>query len=154
MPHTFPLTGASAMAGATCSVFHYDVSYVTGCIQQKPSENFLEQDLLLTGPRVYMACPRATSEVVREKSGGQRERRERERESLDLGSTFIAVWGWLIWIPLDHSLWASLQHKSGIWGLRQWKKWGHWTGCPGLPMVFVTGNFLSVRAWLLMWLFC
>lgn len=80
MPHTFPLTGASAMAGATYSVFHYDVSYVTGCIQQKPLENFLEQDLLLTGPRVYMACPRATSEVLREKSGGQRERRERERK--------------------------------------------------------------------------
>ena len=49
-------------------------------LQQKPSENFLEQDLLLTGPRVYMACPRATSKVVREKSGGRRERRERERE--------------------------------------------------------------------------
>ena len=81
MPHTFPPTGASANSGATCSVFRYDVSYVTGCIQQKPSENFLEQDLLLTGPRVYMACPRATSKVVRERVVGEgRDERERERK--------------------------------------------------------------------------
>ena len=79
--------------------------------------------------------------------------RDREREGLDLGSAFIAVWGWVIWNPLDHSLLASLQHKSGIWGLGRWK-WGHWTSGPGLPMVFIKGNLLSVRAWLHMWLFC
>ena len=67
------------MAGATCSVFCYDVSMSQDTFQQKPPETFLEEDLLLTGPRVSMACPRAASEIVREKSGGRRERRESEK---------------------------------------------------------------------------
>lgn len=72
-------------------------------LSEKPSGNFEEQDLLLTGPRGYTACQGPHS-----KSSG------RDRETETWGSAFIRMWRWGAWGFMGSLINGSFEYKQKL----------------------------------------